>query len=192
MILMSTPQGLQYYPHAISADLLERLEQYFANPDLEWTTTTAKGTGRRVIHYISAYTYSQGGQKPTAHPLPPICEELLEILTNLGHDVFDMSERGQCIVNEYEPGQGITSHTDDINKFDDTVCCFTIYGGGTMIFKKDNDIYSLYTEPGSLYVMTGDSRYDWTHEMKKVKNDIVDGVKIPRTKRVSITFRKWI
>ena len=37
--------------------------------------------------------------------------------------------------------------------------------------------------------MSGDSRYKWKHEMRGLKTDTVDGKKIKRGVRTSITFR---
>jgi hypothetical protein len=49
--------------------------------------------------------------------------------------------------------------------------------------------YEKYVEPNSLYIMSGDARHIWTHEMPSIKYCIVNKIKIPRNRRVSITFR---
>jgi alkylated DNA repair dioxygenase AlkB len=40
-----------------------------------------------------------------------------------------------------------------------------------------------------LALMTGESRSLWTHEIMKRQNDYVGGLKVPRGRRLSITFR---
>ena len=47
--------------------------------------------------------------------------------------------------------------------------------------------YKLYTEPYSMYIMTGKSRYEWKHQMRPRK---LDGKSIPRKECFSITFRE--
>jgi len=98
-------------------------------------------------------------------------------------------EFNQIIVNNYESGQGISAHTD-VKEYGEIIGCYTIGSGGTMRFtRKDGNLYDLYVHPNSLYIMSGESRYEWKHEMASKKSDVVDGVKIPRGRRVSITFR---
>jgi len=47
----------------------------------------------------------------------------------------------------------------------------------------------LYVKPNSLYIMSGDARYVWTHELSPKKYDMSDGNKINRVRRISVTFR---
>ena len=58
-----------------------------------------------------------------------------------------------------------------------------------MIFKIGENIKNFYVNNNSLYIMSGESRWDWSHEIKGVKNDIIDGKRVPRKSRISITFR---
>jgi len=44
----------------------------------------------------------------------------------------------------------------------------------------------------SIVSLKDDARYEWLHGIEKRKNDTVDGVTIPRKRRVSLTFRKVI
>jgi len=64
-----------------------------------------------------------------------------------------------------------------------------ILSGATMRFSNQDHEYDIFVEPNTLYIMSGDARYAYKHEMISVKNDIVDGVKIKRGRRISITFR---
>ena len=86
------------------------------------------------------------------------------------------------------PSQGINRHTDH-NAYGAIIGCFTLGSGATMIFRDGQDKQELYVEPDSLYIMTGDARYKWTHEMPARKSDMVDGTKHIRGRRVSVTFR---
>ena len=44
--------------------------------------------------------------------------------------------------------------------------------------------------PRSLLVMTGAARYEWTHAIPPRAFDVIDGQRVERKRRVSITFRK--
>jgi alkylated DNA repair dioxygenase AlkB len=91
------------------------------------------------------------------------------------------------------PGQGIGAHIDSKN-FGDTIVCFTLGSAATMIFAPTKEIAHKYSilvlvKPKSVYIMTGLSRYAWTHEMSQVKTDKIDGKITKRKTRISFTFR---
>jgi len=46
--------------------------------------------------------------------------------------------------------------------------------------------------PCSLFVLSGPARYEWQHCIPARKSDVIGGIKINRTRRISITFRKVI
>ena len=50
--------------------------------------------------------------------------------------------------------------------------------------------WDLTLPPRSLLLMMGPSRYGYTHAIRPRKNDVVDGVAVPRKGRYSITMRK--
>ena len=94
----------------------------------------------------------------------------------------------QCIINNYLDGQGISAHVD-VRKYGSVIGCFTIGSGATMVFQKEGAKHEVYVKPNSLYIMSGDARYSWTHAMPARKFDIVDDTRIPRSRRISLTFR---
>lgn len=65
--------------------------------------------------------------------------------------------------------------------------------------KEDEDcpsVQSVYLPPQSIIVMSGESRFSWTHGIDRVKEDIIksdDGTtaKIARGERLSVTYR-WL
>ena len=97
----------------------------------------------------------------------------------------------QCIVNNYESGQGINKHID-LDAFGPVIGCFSLGSGCTMRFSLDEERVDIYIEPNSLYVMSGDARSKWTHEMPATKTDLIDGKRVSRNRRVSLTFRSII
>ncbi len=48
---------------------------------------------------------------------------------------------------------------------------------------------SLRLEPGSLLILSGEARHDRTQAIPARKSDLINGARIPRTRRVSPTFR---
>lgn len=46
--------------------------------------------------------------------------------------------------------------------------------------------------PRSLLVLSGEARFNWTHGIPARKSDVIDGKKIARGRRVSLTFRTVI
>ncbi len=99
-------------------------------------------------------------------------------------------QRVQSIVNEYLPGQGISAHTDSL-AYGETIQCYTLGSGAIMRFTHavTGEIQELYVEPRSVYTMTGEARYQWKHEMVARKSDVVEGKRVTRGRRVSVTLR---
>lgn len=61
-----------------------------------------------------------------------------------------------------------------------------------MQFGKDQHKEELYLAPRSLITLSGEARHQWTHAIPARKSDMVNGIKIPRERRVSLTFRSAI
>jgi alkylated DNA repair dioxygenase AlkB len=163
--------------------------------DDEKITEIKKGKRRIVQQFGYYYDYNDGSVLQKAPDFPDFIKDLADILTqkckelNLTDNNYVFN---QCIVNNYFPGEGISSHTDS-PKFGKVIGCFTLGSGSLMRFMNKtsniNNEYELYTENRSLYIMSSDARYTWLHQMEQNKSDVVDGMKIPRGRRISITFR---
>jgi alkylated DNA repair dioxygenase AlkB len=97
----------------------------------------------------------------------------------------------QVIVNEYQPGQGIALHVDCIPCFGDTIASLSLDSGCLMDFIHSQTAQkaSLFLPSRSLLLLQGDARYHWQHGLAKRKSDVVDGVKVQRGRRMSLTFR---
>ena len=182
------PSGLYYIPY-IGMDyksVISRLDE------LDWQNVNPKNTDSRVVqHYGYKYDYNTSAVKEKGDEMPPCISGLKNYLTRtcLELKITDDSYKfNQCIINNYTPGQGISAHVD-IKSYGDVIGCFTLGSGTTMVFEKGDEKYEIYVEPNSLYIMSGDSRYKWKHSMPARKSDVVNGKKIPRDRRVSVTFR---
>ena len=181
--------GLYYSTKLInnSDELIKELDKN------NWSSLTASINSRKVQHYGYLYDYKSRRINIPTTPLPNflivLANELSDICKQLNL-INDNYIFNQCIVNNYESGQGISRHTD-VKSYGKVIGCYTIGSGATMKFVNPNTEieYEKYVEPNSLYIMSGDSRHIWTHEMLSSTSDIVNKIKIPRNRRISITFR---
>jgi len=176
-----TPAGLKYIPNVLPDNIYHKVIRFLIEQKFQPITNSKNS--RCVLQYGYQYDYFNRDAPKKIEPIPPLLTELLS------YTLLDNLEFDQCIINRYLPGQGISEHIDS-GVFSDTIVCFTICGGAYLQFKNGERKFNLYTEPNSLYIMQGESRYKWTHAMVGRLNDVVGLTKIPRMVRYSITFRK--
>jgi alkylated DNA repair dioxygenase AlkB len=121
------------------------------------------------------------------HPIPDWGRDLVERLFREG-----VSDRpfDQMLINEYLPGQGIALHRD-YSPFDRTVASISLLSAYIMDFRelKTGRRESLLMERRSLLILSDAARYEWQHGIARRKNDRWQGRRIPRGRRLSITFR---
>jgi len=148
---------------------------------------------RRVQHFGYRYDYRARAVTLDAYlgPLPDWLECLGNRLVAAG--CFD-DLPDQVISNEYLPGQGISAHIDCEPCFEGTIVSLSLLSQCTMVFREKggDSKRSAILEPRSAMVLKDASRYGWTHEIPGRKSDIIDGSKVERTRRISLTFRKVI
>jgi alkylated DNA repair dioxygenase AlkB len=191
--------GLRYIPNYASEDCQKAL-QHFIEAQTHWTfdsgaysrfhqpeTRKSPLPPRRKLCFGGMYDPTS---RTIAEKIGPLPEILSPVAVDLVAQNFMSELPDQAIVNEYLPGQGIDTHAD-AKCFLDDIAALTIGSGCTMIFRRKaiGARVDLYLEPGSLLVMTGEARWKWTHEIPRRKSDSVNGARIPRGTRYSITFR---
>ncbi len=176
--------GLTYLADYLTADEHDCL---VATVDRQpWLT----GLQRRVQHY--GYRYDYKARKVARDfylgPLPDWAAGLAERLRREG---WFATPPDQLIVNEYQPGQGISKHVDCVPCFGPTVVSVSL--GSTCVMElaeaKTKRKVPLLLAPRSAVVLQGDARYRWTHAVPARKRDTVGGQSYPRTRRLSLTFR---
>lgn len=177
-------QGLgciqNYITYEQEARLLELIDQELWLLDLK----------RRVQHYGYKYDYKNHniGYESYLGKMP----EWLNILcARLLNDQIFKVLPNQVIVNEYLPGQGIAAHTDCISCFGKVICSLSLESACVMDFTNTHKSSKLL-EPRSLVIMSSDARYLWKHAIAPRKFDNYNGIKLPRKRRVSLTFREVI
>lgn len=148
---------------------------------------------RRVQHYGWKYDYRKRIVEPDAFlgDLPPHFELLATKIAELGY----MSHApDQVIVNEYLPGQGVAAHIDCEPCFGPEIATLSLGDEYPMVFTHNptGRRREFWLPVGSLCVMSGEARYEWSHQIEKRKSDRVTGARKLRHRRVSVTFRKVI
>jgi len=177
------PPGLIYIPNWLtSEEHANAVETIDANP-------FDSSLQRRVQHYGARYDYGSlsVGDFGSAPPIPEVLKTIGERLFNEGY--FDR-EPEQVIVNEYLSDQGISAHIDRLS-FGGVVATISLLESWPMLFRhiKGPEKIEVLLERCSLAVMTGGSRYEWTHEIAKRKVVSDGGLKRQRIRRLSLTFR---
>jgi len=93
------------------------------------------------------------------------------------------------IVNEYLPGQGIAAHVDNPRMFGDKVVSVSLGSAVVMQFRAADAVIDVVLPRRSAVVLTGPARYAWSHSIAARKTDMLDGRRVARGTRVSLTFR---
>lgn len=178
------PPGAHYRPEFVTAgseaQLVKTIDEQPWIADLR----------RRVQHYGYRYDYRARNVTPDAYlgPLPQWASDLAGRLA--GNGWFERAP-DQLIVNEYLPGQGISAHVDCVPCFGDTIASISLLSTCEMVFENHSigDRRTALLEPRSALLLNGPARLAWTHAIPARKSDLVNGQRVPRSRRVSLTFR---
>ena len=163
--------GLLYIPNFLSFSQEQELISIIDSN--EWDFSLKRVTE----HYGWKYDYTSRTvkDKDFLGPLPDWLANLENKIYNTGHFSCHFN---QVIINQYLPGQGISRHVDKFI-FGPEIVSISLISNTEMHFIKYSVVQDkILLEPKSLLALTGKARYDYMHEIPKVKN-----------KRVSITFR---
>lgn len=163
----------------------------------DWSTELQ----RRVQHYGWRYDYKSRQVDPSMRigPLPDWATRVADRLVD--HGYFKEGPPDQLIVNEYCGSQGIAAHVDSPGSFADVVAMISLLETWEMEFRKRRSKTKITHKLGrrSATILTGEARYQWTHEIPKRKTEpgpVKPGNKrpsrVPRNRRISLTFRKVI
>lgn len=175
--------GLLYYPQLLCAK--EQMDVLAEVDASEWRDDLS----RRVQHYGFKYDYKARRVDHSMYvgPLPPFAVIVGQKLVTLG--LFSELP-DQLIVNEYQPGQGITPHIDCQPCFKDTIATVSLGSVYTMDLSEPStgELLEVDLELGSCLIFSGVARTQWKHGIRARK---VDRGRV-RERRVSLTFRNVI
>lgn len=154
----------------------------------EWDSTSLS---RRVQHYGYKYAYKTTNYKlEQAAEIPKVFVDILYTKL-IEYSIIKDTDKfpNQCIVNEYMPGQGIGPHTDHQKLFGEIIISITLGSQCIMNFSCNDKQIDCILPICSAVILTGDFRYKYKHAIKNVKSDFINGKRIKRGTRVSITLR---
>ncbi|XP_004537485.1 alkylated DNA repair protein alkB homolog 8 [Ceratitis capitata] len=192
------PEGLVLLPNFVSEAEEEALLSAIA---VEENTEKSDLKHRQVKHFGYKFIYGENNvdiSNPTSEKIPNVCDilwpRLKTEITKLGLSTWDWDVPDQMTVNIYEPGQGIPPHVDTHSAFLEPILSLSLCGEVVMDFRHGTERQPLILLRRSMLVMSGASRYDWTHGITPRTLDVVPtqtGLTVrPRQKRVSLTFRR--
>jgi alkylated DNA repair dioxygenase AlkB len=158
--------GLTYIPNFLEKNEIDLLINDINNE--KWLTDLK----RRVQHYGYKYNYKLRSVDKSMY-IGDLPNWSLDVVSKFDKYINFIPD--QLIINEYEPGQGIASHIDCQPCFGDTILSVSL-GHCLMDFMniRSKKKKSLFLETGSLLILSGESRYEWTHGIVARKSDIVN------------------
>ncbi|KAL6087205.1 hypothetical protein STEG23_023794, partial [Scotinomys teguina] len=205
--LQALPPGL-----LVVEDIISSEDEKMLLESVSWTGDIDKNfqkslKHRRVKHFGYEFHYENNTvdkDKPLPGGLPDICNKILEKWLKEG---YIKHKPDQLTINQYEPGHGIPAHIDTHSAFEDEIISLSLGSEIVMDFKHPEGVTVQVMLPRrSLLVMTGESRYLWTHGITPRKfdtvqaseqfkggiitSDIGDLTLSKRGIRTSFTFRK--
>jgi len=180
--------GLELHRDVIMPEQEQKLMEWIdAQPWLE-------DLSRKVQHYGFRYDYRARSIDVSSRlgDLPQMLQRLATHLSNNQNALPFAPE--QAIVNEYQPGQGISAHVDCEPCFGPDIASLSL--GSTAVMKFTNlatkKVVDITLPRRSIVVLSGESRTAWSHAIPARKSDVISGIRQPRNRRVSITFRTVI
>ncbi|KXJ22380.1 Alkylated DNA repair protein alkB-like 8 [Exaiptasia diaphana] len=219
----SRPPGLVLVENFITEEEEKKLLDKFSLDDEEDASQTENDSEivqkqlkhRKVKHFGYEFLYGTNNidtSKPLPGGIPEVCHGILQHMLTEGY-IQEIPD--QLTVNQYNPGQGIPPHIDTHSAFEDGIVSLSLGAKITMEFRHpDQRHVSVLLPQRSLLVMTGESRYEWTHGITPRRYDIInenqrkhgkqrrpsDGedndlvsagvTQYERETRISLTFRK--
>lgn len=175
--------GFRYERNFVTTDQANSLVRSIEENASRWEADHS----RRAQRYGYLYNYdtrrvSRVGSLP----------EWLQMLARLIYDNGWMASLAdQATVQEYEPGAGISDHYDDRLVFGKDVVTISLISACAyrLVQPEFGFTRELIVEPGSAVILNGEARSIWKHGIPSRKSDEVAGVRLSRSRRLSITFR---
>ena len=177
--------GLSFVEGFLTPDEQANCVQRIDAAENEWRNDLS----RRVQHYGWRYDYKARAITPDMH-----LGALPDWLANVAQKLYD--ETGlfdqvpeQVIINEYLPGQGISTHIDH-RGFGPTVCMVSLLDDWEMDFSKNwKDKSPALLKQGSVVLLNGPARSAWQHGIAPRRSEQMEGGRRDRKRRLSMTFR---
>ena len=185
--VISSVEGLELYPEFITpqqeVELINHIDSEMWLEDLS----------RKVQHYGFKYDY-RARRINADFKIGPLPEWSIELINRIKEKGIVDYELDQLIINNYEPGEGISMHIDCEPCFEDTILSLSLGSDIEMDLRRVNtsEKTSILLQRRSLLVLSKDARYKYEHGIVQRKSDNFNNQKRIRKRRISLTFRKVI
>ena len=171
--------GLIYIPDYITSDeetsLLKTINKQ------KWDNTLS----RRVQHYGYLYDYKARTVTVDMY-LGTLPKWLNDLAVQLEEDGLCEGVPDQVIINEYQPGQGISAHIDCESCFGPRIFSLSLGSAAIMEFiREGKPKKEILLAQRSLVMIYGEARSTWKHSIPTRLRD----KGIDRGTRISLTFR---
>lgn len=172
-------QGLLYIPDYIT-DVEEK--QFIKTINKQDWDNSLK---RRVQHYGYRYDYKSRNVNKDMY-LGKLPKWLNDFASKIKDDGLCEVVPDQVIINEYEPGQGISPHIDCESCFGPRIFSLSLGSAAIMEFTLEGKPKKeILLERRSLVMLYSDARSVWKHSIpSRLKDNSID-----RGTRISLTFR---
>jgi alkylated DNA repair dioxygenase AlkB len=143
---------------------------------------------RRVQQFGWQYDY-KSRELDSSMRLGPLPDWALALAHQLRDKGLLPHTPDQVIVNEYLRNQGIAKHIDCVPCFADGIAMVSLLESWEMVFRHKGGQVKVkkILERGSVAIMSGQARYEWSHEIAPRYQDSNGKA---RHRRISITLRK--
>jgi alkylated DNA repair dioxygenase AlkB len=184
--------GLYYFPNWISSETQKQLLNEINQR--QWDDRITIKSQHYGFKYTIAKSFYIGRDtlQPT-EPIPdiftPITQSIRDEMSNITDIPPEVAEIpfGQLMVNSYRVNQGLAPHIDHQKIFGAVIAVVSLQGKTIIQFKKGAHVADVTIEPYSLYIMSGASRYEYTHRVSSTGSVASDTE--PET-RISLVFRQ--
>lgn len=123
-------------------------------------------------------SYVYGGRYEPRHISDTLPSFLRELCEKIFTDGYTEEVSDSVAIIKYNPGQSMGPHIDGL-KAGKSIAVISLLSTGEMKFERGSISETYYLFPGSILSISGESRYEWTHEILPVDEE-----------RISVVFRK--
>lgn len=160
------PDGFRYIPNFVDQYESNQLKEFLSEQD--WKLGALSRTRRICLfghgcEYVDGQITQQWAMKEGL-PLP-----LKSLARRFVDEDLCQVEPQQVLACEYMVGQSVGHHIDRVDLFGDTVLALSLGREEYLTLKYQEKVFKILLEPNSLYVLSRDARYKWTHGIRSKK-----------------------
>jgi alkylated DNA repair dioxygenase AlkB len=170
--------GFTYHPDFLTTTEADQLLRNIASLSFRTETFRGRTLKRTMVCYGSDYITARRSARNPAPPIPDFLAPTRDRAAGVAG--VDASTLMQAIIWRFPPKAGIDWHVDN-PAFGPVVCGVSLGSPAIMHMEKAGTKICQRIDPGSLYILQDEARYEWKHKVDAIKDE-----------RFSITFRSMM